>query len=59
MGPLPQTPMDCMVPLAVVPFKVDTTNMCQSCVFADNVAEEVFHDINMKLNGCIAVGDMV
>ena len=33
--------------------------MCQACTFTDDVAEDVFHDINDKLNGQIAIEDMV
>ena len=59
MGPLPQTPTDYIVPLSLTLFIGDKTNMCQSCTFADDVAEEIFHDINMKLNGRIAINDTV
>ena len=59
MGPLPQMPTDFVLPWALLPFVGDQANMCQMCIFADDVAEDIFHDINMGLNGCIAIEDMV
>ena len=51
MGPLPQMPTDYVLPWAMMPFVGDQATMCQICIFADDVAEEVFHEINMRLNG--------
>ena len=51
MGPLPQTPTDFVLPWALTPYVGDQATMCQMCIFVDNVAEDVFHKINMRLNG--------
>ena len=59
MGPLPQTPTDFVLPWALTPYVGDQAMMCQMCIFTDDVAEDVFHDINDKLNGHIAIEDMV
>jgi hypothetical protein len=59
MGPLPQTPADAVVPLTLIPYIADQATMCQTCIFADDVAEDVFHEINQRLNRQLAVEDMV
>jgi hypothetical protein len=59
MGPLPQTPTDVIVPLTLVPYVADQSTMCQTCVHADDIAGEIFHEINQSLNGPLAMEDMV
>ena len=59
MGSLPQMPTDFVLPWSITPFTGERFNMCQACTFADDVAEDIFHDINDKLNGQIAIEDMV
>ena len=59
MGPLPQTPTDFVLPWPIMPFIGNQYNMCQACTFADDVVEDIFHNINMRLYGCIAIEDMV
>ena len=51
MGPQPQMPTDFVLPWAFTPYIGDQATMCQMCIFMDDVAEEVFHEINMRLNG--------
>ena len=51
MGPLPQTPTDVVLPWTLTPYVADQATMYQTCIFADDIAEEVFHEINWRLNG--------
>ena len=51
MGPLPQTPTDLVVSMTLMPYLQDQSIMCPTCVFADDIAEEVYHEINQWLNG--------
>ena len=59
MGPLPQTPLDVILPMAITPFKPNADTMCRSCNFADTLANDVFNTINKQMNGEIALEDMV
>ena len=59
MGSLLQMPTDFVLPWPITPFTGERSNMCQACTFADDVAEDIFHNINDKLNGYIAIKDMV
>ena len=59
MGPLPQTPTNIIVPLTLVPYIVDQSTMCQTCIHADDIVGEVFYKINQSLNGQLAMEDTV
>ena len=59
MGPLPQTPLDVILPMAIAPFKPNADTMCRSCNFADTLANDVFCTINEQMNGELALEDMV
>jgi hypothetical protein len=59
MGPLSQTPTDVIVPLTMVPYMVDQSTMCQTCVHADDIAGEVFYEINQSLDRQLAMEDTV
>ena len=59
MGLLPQTPTDVIVLLTLVPYMVDQATMCQMCIHADDIAGEVFYEINQSLNGQLAMEDTV
>ena len=59
MGPLPQTPTDIIVALALTPYMPDQGTMCNTCIHVDEVAAEVFQEINHCLNGPLAMEDTV
>ena len=59
MEPLPQTPMDLVVPMTLMLYLADQATMCQTCIFADDMAEEVYHEINQRLNRQLAIDDTV
>ena len=59
MGPLPQTPNDIIVALTLVPFVPDQSTMCDTCVHGDNIAAEIFQEINHCLNGPLAMDDTI
>ena len=59
MGPLPQTPTDIIVALTLTPYVADQSTMCETCIHADDIAGEVFHEINQSLNGPLAMEDTV
>jgi hypothetical protein len=48
-----------IVPLTLVPYMADHSTMCATCTHADNIAGEVFQEINHSLNGPLAMEDMV
>ena len=59
MGPLLQTPNDIIVALTLTPYTPDQSTMCDMCVHGDEVAAEVFQEINHCLNGPLAMEDMI
>ena len=59
MGPLPQTPLDVILPMAIALFTPNADMMCRSCNFADTLANDVFSTINEQMNGKLALEDMV
>jgi hypothetical protein len=59
MGPLPQTPNDIIVALMLVPFIPDQSTMCDMCVHGDDIAAEIFQEINHHLNGPMAMEDAI
>jgi hypothetical protein len=59
MGLLPQTPTDIIVSLTLTQYIADQSTMCKTCIHADNVAGEVFQEINQSPNGPLAMEDMV
>ena len=59
MGPLPQTPLDVILPMAIALFKPNSEIMYRGCNFADTLANDVFNTINEQMNGEIALENMV
>ena len=59
MGPLPQTPNNIIVALTLVPFVLDQSIMCDTCTHGDDIAAEIFQEINHCLNGPLAMDDMI
>ena len=59
MGLLPQTPTDSVVSMTLMPYLSDQAIMCSTCIFADDMAEEIYHLINQWLNGQLVIDDMV
>ena len=59
MGPLPQTPNDIIVALTLTPYTPDQSTMCDTCMHGDEIAAEVFQEINHCLNGPLAMEDTV
>jgi hypothetical protein len=59
MEPLPQTPNDIIVALTLVPYTPDQSTMCDTCMHGDEIAAEVFQEINHCLNGPLTMEDMI
>ena len=59
MGPLPQTPNNIIVALTMAPFILDQSTMCDTCMHGDEIAAEVFQEINQCLNGPLTMEDMI
>ena len=59
MGPPPQTPNNIIIALMLVPFIPDQSTMCDTCMHGDEIAAEVFQEINHCLNGPLAMEDTV
>ena len=52
-------PTDIIVALTLTPYIVDQSTMCKTCVHADEVAGEIFQEINQSLNGPLAMKDII
>ena len=59
MGLLPQTLNDIIVVLMLVPFVTGQSTMCDTCAHRDDIAAEIFQEINYCLNGPLAMDKLI
>ena len=52
-------PTDIIVALTLTPYTPDQGTTCNTCIHVDEIAAEVFQEINHCLNGLLAMEDTV